>query len=237
MHKNYGIVLLLVLLLIALYFEHPWMHACELQQVCRGSSFAMQLQSLRKVTNTVGCVFAWCYNAYACSTRGLEMRLFLIHYTHHSRWWGTLISKNGVFIQLGCSLRSSASSGGTPHDGCQWKQPGYMVHWRHFDTELLSYREGRWASFDFTGCQQSSHGNFLLFSTCFLSLFHLSSGFTELCSRARIHERWTQSTVVLRCHILLRSSYISQHKFPRDPRYLPCTVDCASLRTPMNACV
>ena len=43
---------------------------------------------------------------------------------------------------------------------------------------------------DFTGCQQSSNGNILLFSSSYFFLLHLS---LELCSRARIHGPWKGS--------------------------------------------
>ena len=72
-----------------------------------------------EVTNTVGCVFVWRSNTYACSILALgACRWGYYHYTHHSRWWGTLIS-GSIRMESSHSWavaweRSSTSSGGKP---------------------------------------------------------------------------------------------------------------------------
>ena len=106
------------------------------------------------------------------------------------------LKKNGVFTQLGCSLREIIS--------IKWR---YTMWWLSVkaawvDGRLESLRhgavepsQGRWASFggrDFTGCQQSPDGNILI--SCFL-LLHFRLEFIELCSHARIHGRSKWSAI------------------------------------------
>ena len=89
---------------------------------------------------------------------------------------------------------------------------------------------GRWASLggrDFTGCQQSLDGNILLFSTCFL--LHLSLGFTELCSHARIHRclKWNAIDSSYSGAICIPYYYRIAGKFGRELRWRVSKNHCA----------
>ena len=140
--------------------------------------------------------------------------IYYFFFSHHSRCkWGTLISGSirtcrywwaAAWERL-ISLASSACGwlsvkaawvddtlvslwhGAITLDRGRQAQFGgrdYIVRWASSFTKGLARRTR-----DFTGCQQSSNGNILLFSTSYFLLFllclHLSLGFTDLCSHSR----------------------------------------------------
>ena len=148
------------------------MHECVSVSVKQVWWFIRHLDTNKvEVTNTIGCVFAWRSNAYACSLGAWRCGYY---HSKFSFTVGDLIS-GSVRIESSHNwavalARSSTLSHVEVHYMMAVSERS-LVHWRYFDMELLSYHEGQDGHHLEEGTSLAADGNILLFSiSCFLFL-------------------------------------------------------------------